>query len=60
MPLHVIDHPLIRHKLSILRENDTPCSTFRTISNEIGALLVYEACRDLPTENTRPRAGPVP
>lgn len=61
MPLHVIDHPLIRHKLSILRENDTPCSTFRTISNEIGALLVYEACRDLPTEKYEAQgwAGPV-
>lgn len=61
MPLHVIDHPLIRHKLSILRENDTPCSTFRTISNEIGAILVYEACRDLPTEKYEAQgwAGPV-
>ncbi len=50
MPLHVIDHPLIRHKLSILRENDTPCCTYRTISNVFGALLVYEACRDLHSE----------
>jgi uracil phosphoribosyltransferase len=46
--LHVFDHPLIRHKLSILRKKDTPSWLFRTLLKEISLLLVYEITRDLP------------
>ncbi len=50
MPVHVIDHPLIRHKLGILREADTPTAVFRAVANELGRLLVYEATKNFPTE----------
>lgn len=61
MAVHVVDHPLIRHKLGILREGATPCSVFRHIANEIAALIVYEATRDLATEKFEAQgwAGPV-
>lgn len=61
MAVHVVDHPLIRHKLSILREESTPCSVFRHISNEIASLITYEATRDLLTEKFSGKgwAGPV-
>ena len=50
MAVHIVDHPLVRHKLSILREAATPCGVFRTVASEIGILLAYEATRDLKTE----------
>ena len=46
----IFDHPLIQHKLSILRDKDTPTKDFRELVNEIAMLMVYEATRDLPTE----------
>jgi uracil phosphoribosyltransferase len=53
-PLHatltVVDHPLIAHKLSHMREISTPSSTFRQLLHEISLLLGYEVLRDLPTE----------
>ncbi len=48
MAVHVVDHPLIKHKLSLLRENSTSTSEFRQVANELGALLCYEATRNLP------------
>jgi len=48
--LHVLDHPLIQHKLSILRNKDTGVKEFREIVGEIAALMCYEATRNLPTE----------
>ena len=45
----VFDHPLIQHKLSILRSKDTPVKEFRELIREISALMSYEATRNLPT-----------
>ncbi|HIR51489.1 MAG TPA: uracil phosphoribosyltransferase [Candidatus Avoscillospira avicola] len=48
--VHVLDHPLLQHKLSILRNKDTGVKEFREIVGEIAALMCYEATRNLPTE----------
>src|SRR4051812_12462594 len=47
--VHVIDHPLVQHKLTLMRSRDTSTSTFRQLLREISMLLAYEVCRDLPT-----------
>ncbi|MGE3455675.1 MAG: uracil phosphoribosyltransferase, partial [Kofleriaceae bacterium] len=47
--LHVINHPLVQHKLSLMRSKDTSTSTFRSLLREISTLLAYEVCRDFPT-----------
>jgi len=46
--LHVLDHPLLQHKLTKLRDKDTGVKEFREIVSEIAALMCYEATRDLP------------
>ena len=46
----VIDHPLVQHKLSIMRRRDTPTAKFRQLLNEISLLLGYEVTRDLAIE----------
>lgn len=48
--LVVIDHPLIQHKLTILRDKNTGSREFRAIVKEIGMLMVYDITRDLPLE----------
>ena len=48
--VHVFDHPLILHKLSVLRDKDTPVKEFRELIGEIAMLMCYEATRDLPLE----------
>ena len=48
--LHVYDHPLIQHKLSILRDKNTSVKEFREIVGELAGLMCYEATRDLPLE----------
>ncbi len=48
--LHVLDHPLIQHKLSILRDKNTGVKEFREAVGEISALMCYEATRNLPTK----------
>ncbi len=48
--VHVFDHPLIQHKLSILRDKDTGAKAFRELVGEIAMLMCYEATRDLPLE----------
>ena len=48
--LHVYDHPLIQHKLSIIRDKNTSVKEFREIVSEIAGLMCYEATRDLPLE----------
>ncbi len=50
MAVHEITHPLIRHKLGLLREKDISTKEFRDLSSEIGMLLTYEATRSLPAE----------
>ncbi len=61
MPLHIVDHPLVRHKLGLLRRNGTPVNQFRALTKEITKLLVYEATKKLPTEKKTIQgwAGPV-
>ena len=44
--LHVLDHPLLQHKLSILRDKNTGVKEFREIVGEIAALMCYEATRN--------------
>jgi uracil phosphoribosyltransferase len=46
----VVDHPLVQHKLALLRQASTSTALFRTILRELSLLLAYEATRDLPTE----------
>lgn len=46
--IHMFDHPLIQHKLSILRDKNTGSKQFRELVNEIATLMCYEATRDLP------------
>ena len=48
--VHVLDHPLIHHKLSVLRDKNTPVKEFRELISEIAGLMCYEATRNLPTE----------
>lgn len=47
MSLHVIDHPVIKHKLSILRQEETTSNEFRRIVSEIASLMTYEMTRNL-------------
>ena len=46
--VHIVDHPLVAHKLTILRDKNTSTKDFREIVSEIGMLLTYEATRSLP------------
>jgi len=48
--VHVVNHPLIAHKLGIMRKNSVSTKDFRELAMEVGALLTYEATRDLSTE----------
>ena len=48
--VHVLDHPLLQHKLTILRDKRTGVKEFREVVGEIAALMCYEATRNLPTE----------
>lgn len=48
--LYVLDHPLLQHKLTILRDRNTTVKEFREIVSEIATLMCYEATRDLPLE----------
>lgn len=49
--LNVIDHPLVQHKLTFLRREETSTAGFRRLVKEISQMLCYEVTRDLPTEN---------
>ena len=46
--VHIMDHPLIHHKLAVLRNKETPVKEFRELVNEISGLMCYEATRNLP------------
>ncbi len=46
--VYVIDHPLVQHKLTLMRRKETSTGTFRTLLREISLLLGYEVCRNLP------------
>ena len=49
--VHVLDHPLLQHKLSILRDQNTGVKDFREVVSEIATLMCYEATRDLPLQD---------
>jgi uracil phosphoribosyltransferase len=51
VPVTEVLHPLVQHKLSYLRDRDTPTVHFRKLVNEVTLLLTYEATKDLPTED---------
>lgn len=51
--VHITDHPLIRHKISMLRDENTGTRDFRVIVEEIAMLMGYEVLHDLPTEMTK-------
>ena len=61
MPIHEIRHPLVRHKIGLMREGDISTKKFRELTAEIARLLAYEACQDFPLETVEIRgwAGPV-
>jgi uracil phosphoribosyltransferase len=50
LPVTIPDHPLLRHKLTLLRDRYTPTGMFRQVAREISLLMAYEVMRDLPLE----------
>ena len=61
MPVHVVDHPLVKHKLALVRENNITTKDFRDLASELANLLTYEATKHLETETVTIQgwAGPV-
>ena len=61
MAVYVADHPLIKHKLGLMRQKDISTKDFRDLASEVARLLTYEATKDLETENEiiEGWAGPV-
>ena len=61
MPVHVVNHPLVKHKLGIMRKHDLSTKNFRALASELARLLTYEATKDLETEKITIQgwAGPV-
>ncbi len=51
--VHVMDHPLIQHKVSLMRDKETGPKEFRELLNEISMLMAYEVTRDLPLKNIK-------
>src|SRR5688500_15469469 len=48
--VHVIDHPLVQHKLSLMRKKESSTNTFRRLLNELSMLMAYEVTRDVPMQ----------
>ncbi|MCA0239340.1 MAG: uracil phosphoribosyltransferase [Proteobacteria bacterium] len=48
--VHVIDHPLVQHKLTLMRQKNRSTNSFRRLLHEIGMLMAYEVTRDMPTQ----------
>jgi uracil phosphoribosyltransferase len=48
---HLIDHPLVQHKLTLMRRKDASTNTFRTLLNELSMLMAYEVTRDMPMQD---------
>ena len=61
MPVHVVDHPLVKHKLAFMREQGVTTKDFRDLASELANLLTYEATKQLETETVTIQgwAGPV-
>jgi uracil phosphoribosyltransferase len=51
--VHLIDHPLVQHKLTLMRRKDASTNTFRTLLNELSSLMAYEVTRDMPLQNVQ-------
>ncbi|MDI1342387.1 uracil phosphoribosyltransferase [Polaromonas sp.] len=49
--IHLIDHPLVQHKLTLMRRKDASTNTFRTLLNELSSLMAYEVTRDMPLQD---------
>ncbi len=49
-PVHLISHPLVQHKLTLMRQKDRSTSNFRRLLHEISMLMAYEVTRDMPTQ----------
>ena len=49
--VHIIDHPLVQHKLTLMRRKDTSTKSFRELVHELSALLAYELTRDMPMQD---------
>ena len=49
-PVHVVSHPLVQHKLTLMREKSRSTNSFRRLLHEIGMLMAYEVTRDMPTQ----------
>ncbi len=49
--VHLIDHPLVQHKLTLMRRKDASTNSFRTLLNELSMLLAYEVTRDMPMQD---------
>ena len=56
--LHIVDHPLVQHKLSTMREKKTPSNSFRQLLRELTYLIGYEVTRDLPLEKAGNHSDP--
>lgn len=53
MTVHVINHPLVQHKLGLMRQKGMSTKSFRELASEVGTLLTYEATKDLPLADTK-------
>ena len=53
--VHHITHPLVQHKLTLMRQKDRSTNSFRRLLNEISMLMAYEVTRDMPTHAHRDR-----
>ena len=51
--VHLIDHPLVQHKLTLMRRTDASTNTFRTLLNELSSLMAYEVTRDMPLQDVQ-------
>src|SRR5664279_3171634 len=51
--VHLIDHPLVQHKLTLMRRKDASTTSFRTLLNELAMLMAYEVTRDMPTQEVQ-------
>ena len=51
--VHLINHPLVQHKLTLMRRKDASTNTFRTLLNELSSLMAYEITRDMPLQDVQ-------
>ena len=49
--VHLIDHPLVQHKLTLMRKKEASTNSFRRLLNELAGLMIYEVCRDMPLQD---------